>query len=153
MFRGGESYLHFIFDSTISRSLKSIPHGFPGVASSMNRPNSGWNVGRGSFLHTISRFSSTSLLLQFLHSLLQPFHGLPLGLLSLFRKRIEQLRLSQRQAHLLFFLIDRNDEVFDLYSRAAQGVLHILRLAGEGYLVSPEERISLLALGLAPDIK
>ena len=34
-------YRHFMLGSTSRRSLKPIPHGFPGVASSMNRPNSG----------------------------------------------------------------------------------------------------------------
>ena len=38
-------YLHFMLGSTASRSLKPMPHGFPGVASSMKRPNSGWKVG------------------------------------------------------------------------------------------------------------
>ena len=38
-------YLRFILDSTLSRSLKSIPHGLAGVASSINRPNSGWKWG------------------------------------------------------------------------------------------------------------
>ena len=40
-------YLHFMFGSTSSRSLKPMPQGFPGVASSMNLPNSGWNTGAG----------------------------------------------------------------------------------------------------------
>ena len=34
--------------STRKSSLKSIPHGLPGVASSMNLPNSGWKIGKGS---------------------------------------------------------------------------------------------------------
>ena len=36
-----------MFGSTSSRSLKPMPHGFPGVASSINLPNSGWNTGAG----------------------------------------------------------------------------------------------------------
>src|SRR5436190_12130356 len=36
---------NFMSDSTLRRSLNPIPQGLPGVASSMNRPNSGWNVG------------------------------------------------------------------------------------------------------------
>ena len=35
----------FMFGSTSSRSLNPIPHGLPGVASSINLPNSGWNIG------------------------------------------------------------------------------------------------------------
>ena len=34
-------YLSFMLGSTLSSSLNSMPHGFPGVASSMNLPNSG----------------------------------------------------------------------------------------------------------------
>lgn len=37
----GVDYLHFMFGSTSRRSLKPMPHGLPGVASSMNLPNSG----------------------------------------------------------------------------------------------------------------
>ena len=32
--------------------MNPIPHGAPGVASSMNLPNSGWNIGSVSFLGT-----------------------------------------------------------------------------------------------------
>lgn len=39
---------HFMLCSTSRRSLKPIPQGLPGVASSMNRPNSGWKIGSGS---------------------------------------------------------------------------------------------------------
>ena len=35
----------FMFGSTSRRSLNPIPQGLPGVASSMNRPNSGWKTG------------------------------------------------------------------------------------------------------------
>jgi hypothetical protein len=35
------TYLHFMLDSTLSRSLNPMPQGRPGVASSMNLPNSG----------------------------------------------------------------------------------------------------------------
>src|SRR4029077_19247456 len=34
------TYLHRIFDSTFNKSRKPTPHGLPGVASSMKRPNS-----------------------------------------------------------------------------------------------------------------
>ena len=40
------AYLSFIFGSTSSKSLKPIPQGLPGVASNINRPNSGWKMGR-----------------------------------------------------------------------------------------------------------
>jgi hypothetical protein len=48
-FRGSRKpvYLHFMLGSTSRRSLKPIPHGFPGVASSINLPNSGWKTGAG----------------------------------------------------------------------------------------------------------
>ena len=34
-----------MFGSTSRRSLNPIPHGLPGVASSINLPNSGWKIG------------------------------------------------------------------------------------------------------------
>lgn len=45
---GRITYRHFILDSTFNRSLNPMPHGLPGVASSMNRPNSGWKCGGSS---------------------------------------------------------------------------------------------------------
>lgn len=48
-------YLSFMSGSTPSNSLNPIPQGLPGVASSMNLPNSGWKTGRGFDLFILSR--------------------------------------------------------------------------------------------------
>jgi len=60
------AYLNFIFGSTSSKSLNPIPHGFPGVASSMKRPNSGWNIGSvlGMFRHRIEAANLLTLTCQ-----------------------------------------------------------------------------------------
>ena len=76
--KGNCAYLNFMLDSTSSKSLNPIPHGLPGVASSMKRPNSGWNIGRvlrrfrreieATILHTLI----CQLLVSLARSLLHP---------------------------------------------------------------------------------
>ena len=61
------AHLHFILDSTLSKSLNPIPQGCPGVASNMNLPNSGWKCGGSSPSLPVVRHTSSCRTLNHTH--------------------------------------------------------------------------------------
>lgn len=139
--------------STSSKSLKPIPHGRPGVASSINRPNSGWNV--GAVLATLPCVRSVKGQGQRVgHAPLLFFmeFGNTTALREKFRigcKGLEDICLSQRELDLAILVCKRNDQILDL------GPVSFVSVSSETskvleYLITPQQGVALLALCSTP---
>lgn len=97
-----------------------MPHGFPGVASSMKRPNSGWKTGA---VVSVSLAMSMSCHLLFTRADRSSLDGssLHVGHAAALAQQLlvagqggEDVSLAQRQPHLAVLLIVAHDEIFDL---------------------------------------
>lgn len=100
-----------------------MPQGFPGVASSINRPNSGWNVGSGS--PSLAFFSNPAMI----PSYCIPRHPLqvrdtpPLFLQSFVHgKSIQDVGLAKGELNFLFLVVVGNYKIFDLVIHEPSGV-------------------------------
>ena len=123
--------------STSRRSLNPIPHGAPGVASSMKRPNSGWNTG-AVLLSPLSRrqrmFYShfRGKILLWLAAARQVWHtSTLLQKLCITGQCLENIGLSQGKLDLFVLVVEFYDKILDL--------------------VAPEQSIALLSLCVAPN--
>lgn len=104
-----------MFGSTSSKSFRPIPHGFPGVASNINRPNSGWNVGNGSPSLARSAYAIASKNHNVPHHLLHLRHAAALLLQRfVFRQGIEDVGLSEGELDLLVLIVVGDDKIFNL---------------------------------------
>src|SRR5690348_15957098 len=105
-----------MFGSTSSRSLNPMPHGRPGVASSINLPNSGWNTGAGSAfaLNRLACVSVTSIVtLLCIYCLEIRNSSALLQKLFVARQRCQYIRLAEGQTDFAVGLIIANYQVFN----------------------------------------
>ena len=87
-----------------------MPHGFPGVDSSMNRPNSGWKIGSLSSLVAYLRMPVTFHMKNLpVLAMFSSDAPTSLGELLILRQRIQDVRLSEREPDSFSVIIEADD--------------------------------------------
>ena len=97
--------------------MNPIPHGFPGVASSMNLPNSGWNVGAGRpCLHQSVCYPDVyeSLLLLRIAFIQLRDTATLCDELRVVRESLQDIGLSKRELHVAVHIVESDDQILNL---------------------------------------